>query len=243
MSEPRTILIFSREEDEVNEKIRSTLLRVACQPVFVRTIGDVVNRVRYGQFDILLFIDPQINDFLLVVNKVEMADSVHIIVSTDQYVNDMEIDTNCPVHVIGYPLEMKEFGEIYEKMSQRALSRKKVLIVEDEAINQDIIKSLLTNFSCDSWIAEDGVTALDMVQAEKPDLILLDLMLPKMNGDQVLYWVRGRYSKEELPVLVISSQEDKKNIMCVAKLGVHGYLVKPFDREQFVSKLTELIGD
>lgn len=242
MNDPKKILIFSREEEEVNETIRSTFHRVSYNPIFVRTIGDMVNRIRYDGIDMLLFIDPQMNDFLLVVNKVEMPKDMQVVISTNKYINDMEITSNCAVHVIKYPLDMKDFKVVHEKMALKLAPSKNILIVEDEEINQEIIKSMLTHFNCVSSLAEDGVTALKMVQEEKPDLILLDLKLPYITGDQVLYWIRGRYSKEELPVLVISSQEDKKEILSVAKLGVAGYLVKPFDKEQFIEKVAEIVA-
>lgn len=116
-----------------------------------------------------------------------------------------------------------------------------VLVIEDEEMNQEIIIEELKTDRVNLRSALSGAEALKEMNFKKPDLILLDFYLPDMNGDVILDIIRSKYNKFELPVLIISSQEDKEVVVKLAKLGVSGYIVKPFDPDILTSKVSKAL--
>ena len=79
-----------------------------------------------------------------------------------------------------------------------------ILIVEDEELNRDIMSRRMESTNYSIRFAEDGEQALEQVAEQKPDLILLDIMLPKVMGLQVLHNLRQSYSMVELPIIMVT---------------------------------------
>src|SRR5689334_9177389 len=101
---------------------------------------------------------------------------------------------------------------------------KKILVVDDDAINLKIIQSYLKGKGFEAIIARDGDVGLERAQKEMPDLILLDIEMPRMNG----YFFIGELRKIELlkgtPVIVVTSHEDMENVFL--SKGIKDYIVK-----------------
>ena len=120
-----------------------------------------------------------------------------------------------------------------------------ILFVEDNPFDVDL--TLRTLKACGVadrvQVARDGKEALDFIFGEGdyrgrrpedgPRLVLLDLKLPKVTGLQVLQWVRADPRTKELPVVILTSLEDDREIVEIYRLGVTGYLVKPLNRDEF----------
>lgn len=107
--------------------------------------------------------------------------------------------------------------------------KRKILIVEDESIVKAIeLKFLNAGFETD--IAKDGLVALEKLREYKPDLILLDILLPRMDGYTVLEKVRADDTTKDIPVLVFSNFSDQPFIDKVKALGVIGYIIKAHAR-------------
>ncbi len=109
----------------------------------------------------------------------------------------------------------------------------KVLLVVDD--DKDIVQTLKGRLSKEGYqvlTAFDGQEALKSVEESDPDIILLDLMMPKINGFEVLKQVRGKYSKKWRPVIVISSQTELEAVKECYKLEADQYLTKPVTLEK-----------
>src|SRR5262245_33745670 len=122
-----------------------------------------------------------------------------------------------------------------------------ILMVEDNPFDVDL--SMRTLRACNLGdrvqVARDGKEALDFLFAagkhqgrrleSGPRLVLLDLKLPKVTGLQVLQWVRADPRTKDLPVIILTSFEDDREVVEIFRLGVTGYLVKPLNKDEFIS--------
>lgn len=113
--------------------------------------------------------------------------------------------------------------------------KKKVLIVEDEKSIVDILRFNLTHEGYDTMEAYDGPTGLRLAQEEAPDLILLDLMLPGMDGLQVCRALRE--SGSSTPVLIITAREEEKDKVLGLELGADDYITKPFSVRELLARV------
>ena len=102
-----------------------------------------------------------------------------------------------------------------------------VLIVDDIPINVTLIEKMLKPFHFVIEKANDGQTARDIVADNKPDLILLDLMMPGMNGYDVIKQLRAKEETQQLPIIVISALNSNEDVVKGYDLGANDFLTKP----------------
>jgi len=105
----------------------------------------------------------------------------------------------------------------------------KVLIVDDEPLNVDYLEQRLEDFDYDTVSANNGQQALDKMQTEAPDLVLLDIMMPVMDGFTVLSHMRADPTLRNIPVIIISAMNDLQSVVKGIEQGAEDYLPKPFE--------------
>ena len=105
----------------------------------------------------------------------------------------------------------------------------KILIVDDEPFNVDTLEQELDDLGYATVSAANGRQALAQVATEDPDLILLDIMMPEMDGFQVLSQLKAEPTWRDIPVIIISAMTDMGSIVKGIKLGAEDYLPKPFN--------------
>lgn len=105
----------------------------------------------------------------------------------------------------------------------------KILVVDDEPFNVDFLEQELAESDYETISASNGQEALDLIQFEKPDLVLLDIMMPKMDGFEVLSRIKADPATRDIPVIVISASSNLQNIAHGISLGAEDYLPKPFE--------------
>jgi len=105
----------------------------------------------------------------------------------------------------------------------------KILIVDDEPFNVDYLEQELEERGYQTVSAANGQAALEQVRAENPDLVLLDIMMPIMDGFGVLARLKAETSTRDLPVIIISAMSDMASVVKGIKQGAEDYLPKPFD--------------
>ena len=108
-------------------------------------------------------------------------------------------------------------------------TRPKILIVDDEPFNVDYLEQELEDLECDTVSAANGQEALAQVAAESPDLVLLDIMMPIMDGFEVLARLKADSATRDIPVIIISAMSDLPSVVRGIKHGAEDYLPKPFD--------------
>ncbi|HOK35514.1 MAG TPA: response regulator [Candidatus Pacearchaeota archaeon] len=106
--------------------------------------------------------------------------------------------------------------------------KKKILLIEDDPFISDIYITTLNDAGYEVSLANDGLTGLEMAKTIKPDLILLDLLLPGMDGLKVLENIRKEKNEKlnKIPVIIITNWVEKENIEKAKKLGVSGFILK-----------------
>lgn len=119
-----------------------------------------------------------------------------------------------------------------------------ILIVEDQAIVREPIEAALAHEGFTTLCARDGTEALGILQREAPDLILLDLVLPRVDGLAVLSHIHASPKLRAIPVIVLSAHSEREQIMAAAKLGVTAYLLKAhFSLRQLIEKIRDALGE
>lgn len=117
----------------------------------------------------------------------------------------------------------------------------KVLIVDDFATMRRVIKNLMKSLGFENFEeAEDGVKALKILKTTKIDLVITDWNMPNMTGLELLKEIRKESRLAHIPVLMVTAEQKREQIITAAKEGVNGYIVKPFTGETLSDKLNKI---
>ncbi len=112
---------------------------------------------------------------------------------------------------------------------------KRILVVDDEENIVNIVKFNLEKAGYKVTAAHDGMEALQKVKMERPDLIVCDVMMPKLDGFGVLKALKSNADTESIPVIMLTAKGMPKDVLDGWKSGVHNYLVKPFKAAELLS--------
>ncbi|MBU1318324.1 MAG: hybrid sensor histidine kinase/response regulator [candidate division Zixibacteria bacterium] len=118
-----------------------------------------------------------------------------------------------------------------------SISGLRVLIVDDQVHNRNIMGERIRVLGCVPLLAENGYQGLDIVRSEKPDLILLDIMMQDMNGTEVLKHLKTQNDLASIPVLMITAVDDDKTLTRCFELGADDYIIKPFRSRDFDARV------
>jgi type II secretory ATPase GspE/PulE/Tfp pilus assembly ATPase PilB-like protein/ActR/RegA family two-component response regulator len=135
-------------------------------------------------------------------------------------------------------------GEAFELADEEQVKRpvaKRILLVEDEESLRRVMKDLLEREGFVVFEAGDGVFALDEVDRLAPDLVVLDLNLPRLDGYGVLSHLRARPATQKLPVIVLTAKGDEESEVRVFEYGANDYLTKPFRARALSVRIHSLI--
>ena len=112
----------------------------------------------------------------------------------------------------------------------------KILTVDDSKMVRFIIAKAFQPYGCEVYEAGNGADALATAEALLPDLIFLDITMADMNGLVVLEKMRETKALKSTPVIMLTAESGRDNVLQIARLGVRDYLVKPFKEDQLVEK-------
>lgn len=118
---------------------------------------------------------------------------------------------------------------------------KKILVIDDEEDMQKLLKIRLEQESFTVVAASDGEEGFKAAETEMPDLILLDIMMPKVDGYSCLKEIRRIQKTKDIPVLMLSGKEEEKVRDLFAFQKISGYLEKPFELDNLVAKIKEIL--
>ena len=129
-----------------------------------------------------------------------------------------------------------------ERMESSGMKAKRVLIVDDEASLRTLVRANLEVDGIDVIEAVDGVEAMEMLKHDRPDLILLDIMMPRKDGLEVLEELAVDDTLKEIPVIMLTAKGEQEDLERGADLGARGHITKPFDPEQLVRTVKAALG-
>ncbi len=130
---------------------------------------------------------------------------------------------------------------IAERKTSRG-EKQTVLIVEDEADLLDAFKIRIESLGVRVVTASDGWEALKMIRSESPDLILLDIMLPRFSGFKVARLIKFELKFRKIPVIMITARGEESDKLLGKETGAQEYLVKPFETKQLLAKVKEYLS-
>ena len=116
-----------------------------------------------------------------------------------------------------------------------------VLIADDDAVSMYLLRHCLTSAGFRVCCALDGREALAMMKDESPALVILDVMMPVMDGLEVLRHAKASPDLAAIPVIVVTSREQDSDILEAVKLGAADYLVKPFMPTELLTRVARII--
>jgi two-component system sensor histidine kinase/response regulator len=112
-----------------------------------------------------------------------------------------------------------------------------ILIVDDNTHNLQVLGSILRKNNCSPALAHHGMGALDFVKKKRPDLILLDIMMPEMDGFEVCRKLKQDAATCEIPIIFLSARSEKEDIVKGLELGAVDYVTKPFNFKELITRV------
>jgi len=117
----------------------------------------------------------------------------------------------------------------------------KILVVDDSQMFRLIVNKAFKSFDCDVLETQNGVEGLAMASKERPDIIILDITMPIMDGYEMLTKLKSDPQLKRIPVIVLTAEAGKDNVLRIAKLGVRDYLIKPFREEVVLARVARVV--
>ena len=118
----------------------------------------------------------------------------------------------------------------------------KVLSVDDSRTIRLIVIRAFMAYDCVVIEAANGEEGLAAAAREKPDLILLDITMPVMDGLTMLTKLKEDQELKQLPVIMLTAESGRDNVLHISQMGIHDYLVKPFKAEQLIEKAARVVA-
>ena len=117
----------------------------------------------------------------------------------------------------------------------------KILVVDDFATMRRIVRVMLADMGCtDISEADDGIDALARLRAEPHDFVISDISMPNMDGFELLKQIKADSQLKHLPVLMVTTETHKDDIVRAAQAGASGYIVKPFTRATLEDRIQKI---
>jgi len=123
------------------------------------------------------------------------------------------------------------------------MSRKKILLVDDSSTVLMMERMILNKGSYDLVTAKDGAEAVDRAFAERPDLILLDVIMPRMNGFEVCRKIREDQAMKSVPIIMVTTRGEGENVENGFQSGCSDYITKPFSSLELLTKIESYLGE
>ena len=118
-----------------------------------------------------------------------------------------------------------------------------ILVAEDEPQTAQLIEFKLKQQGYNVTIVSNGEQALKMVGVSRPNLVILDGMMPVMDGFEVLRRIRSDGDSRDLPVIMLTAKSREKDVVTGLELGASDYIVKPFSPAELVARVKKVLGD
>ena len=121
------------------------------------------------------------------------------------------------------------------------LTGSRVLIADDNEQNRELLDAYLANEGYEIFMANDGQETIDSIDANQPDLILLDIMMPRMSGYEVCEQIKGDSEKQSIPVLMVTALNEMGDIEKAVKAGCDDFLTKPVNQLELKTRVRSLL--
>lgn len=117
-----------------------------------------------------------------------------------------------------------------------------ILVVDDDFLNRELLQAHMENAHYNVILANSGSKALEMAVAYQPDIILMDVNMPGLNGYRVCNELKKTPTTSHIPVLLMTAMDDDENVVLATEAGADGFISKPFDIPHMLEQISRLIG-
>jgi two-component system cell cycle response regulator len=124
---------------------------------------------------------------------------------------------------------------------QQMIAKSRVLVVDDNPQNLELLVAYLESLGCPTLTATDGLEALDRVRQDQPDLILLDVMMPRMSGFEVCRKLKSDPTTREIPIIMVTALNELGDIQRGVESGTDDFITKPVNRLELTTRVRSLL--
>ena len=117
-----------------------------------------------------------------------------------------------------------------------------ILIADDDPILVELVKFRLEGAGHSISVAQDGEDALEQISSNKPDLVVLDSMMPIVSGPEVLRAVKANPETSDIPIVMLTARKGEADVVAAIKSGAAEYLTKPFIPQELIVRIEKLLG-
>jgi len=136
---------------------------------------------------------------------------------------------------------MSETPDESSQLTEEQLSQSKVLVVDDNAQNLELLVACLDELGCKIATAADGIEALEKVRGDKFDLILLDIMMPRMSGFEVCRKLKSDPETRGIPIIMVTALNELGDIERGVEYGTDDFISKPVNRLELLTRVKSLL--
>ena len=213
--------------------------QVAPLPVILASSGDnavalQVDRVIGSREVVVKTLGPQFSEVGGISGATILGDGSVVVI--------LDVMALVRSHETGQPIELTQVEVEPEPEPETQTSVRTVMIVDDSVTVRKVTSRLMERQGWDVVTAKDGLDAVTQLQDIYPDIVLLDIEMPKIDGFEVLRRVRADERLKNLPIIMITSRTGEKHQQQALELGVNKFLGKPFQEANLISTIEEVIG-
>jgi len=122
------------------------------------------------------------------------------------------------------------------------MGKAKILVVDDNEKNVELLEAILLAAGFEVLKAYDGKQAIEMAGKERPGLVLLDIMMPQLDGFQVCQILRKDSQNAGLPIIMVTAKDKESDIVQSLEKGADDYVVKPIDKKELLGKIEDMLA-
>ncbi len=126
-------------------------------------------------------------------------------------------------------------------MGQKMKFEGKILVADDERVNVEFFEVMLSKLGFSVVVAYDGEEVLNKLEEFRPDLILLDLLMPRLNGFRVIEKLKSEETTKDIPIIVLSAVSDVDKKVDLLELGIDDYIIKPFNFIEILARIRSVL--